>query len=250
MSTSIVAVSYLNTTPFIYGIQEKLSSSEFELSLEHPANCASNLLERKADIGLVPVAVIPQLIDYKVISNYCIACDGEVETVCLYSEVPLNEIEVIYLDYQSKTSVALIKILAKKFWKITPKWLVADANYINDIKDTSAGLVIGDRAFNLANKYKYTYDLGAEWKKFTNLPFVFACWVAKKEISEDCITQFNDALQFGIDNKKRLISELDHKANVYMFNYLENRISFEIDARKRQAIDLFLNYLSIPIINC
>ena len=74
MRTSIVAVSYLNTTPFIYGIQQKLLGSEFELSLEHPAKCASVLLEGKVDIGLVPVAVLPELDGYQIISDYIQLC--------------------------------------------------------------------------------------------------------------------------------------------------------------------------------
>ncbi|MBL4624596.1 MAG: menaquinone biosynthesis protein [Flavobacteriales bacterium] len=249
MSTSIVAVSYLNTTPFIYGIQEKLSKSEFELSIEHPAKCASILINNEADIGLVPVVVLPQLIEYVTISDYCIACDGAVDTVCLYSEVPLPQIDLIYLDYQSKTSVNLIKILAEKLWKISPKWKNADADYIQEIGGNSAGLVIGDRAFELTGKYKYMYDLGAEWKKLTGLPFVFACWVAKKAVPEHSITQFNQALRYGVENKKNAITNLKSVPNVGLDNYLENRILFEMDAEKNGAIDLFLNYLATPIIN-
>ena len=214
MSTSIVAVSYLNTTPFIYGIQEKLAGSEFKLSLEHPANCASVVLEGKVDIGLVPVAVLPELEGYQIISDYCIGCNGDVETVCLYSDVPLSEIQTVYLDYQSKTSVNLIKVLAKELWKISPKWKNADTNYIDNIIGKTAGLVIGDRTFDLAKKYRYTFDLGAEWKKLTGLPFVFACWVAKKEVPNAVKTKFNEALKFGIDGKEDLILKLKLESGV------------------------------------
>jgi len=248
MSTSIVAVSYLNTTPFIYGIQQKLPDSEFELALEHPAKCASVLLEGKVDIGLVPVAALPELEGYQIISDYCIGCNGEVETVCLYSDVPLSEIQTIYLDYQSKTSVNLIKILAKELWKINPTWKEADTHYIDNITGKTAGLVIGDRTFDLVEKYRYTFDLGVEWKRLTGLPFIFACWVAKKEVPNGVKTKFNEALKYGIDHKEDLISELKLESGVDHSNYLKNRILFTTGDEGREAINLFLNYLSTPII--
>ncbi|MBT6440085.1 MAG: menaquinone biosynthesis protein [Flavobacteriales bacterium] len=248
MRTSIVAVSYLNTTPFIYGIQQKLPGSEFELSLEHPAKCASVLLEGKVDIGLVPVAALPELEGYQIISDYCIGCNGVVETVCLYSDVPLSEIQTIYLDYQSKTSVNLIKILAKELWKINPTWKDAEANYIDNITGKTAGLVIGDRTFALAKKYRYTFDLGVEWKRLTGLPFVFACWVAKKEVPNGVKTKFNKALKYGIDCKEDLISELKLELGVDHSNYLKNRILFTAGEQGKEAISLFLKYLATPII--
>ena len=248
MSTSIVAVSYLNTTPFIYGIQQKLPDSEFELALEHPAKCASVLLEGKVDIGLVPVAALPELEGYQIISDYCIGCNGEVETVCLYSDVPLSEIQTIYLDYQSKTSVNLIKILAKELWKINPNWKDADTNYIDNITGKSAGLVIGDRAFDLAERYRYTFDLGDGWKRLTGLPFVFACWVAKTGVPNSVKTKFNEALKYGMDYREDLISELKLESGVDYSNYLKNRILFTKGDKGREAISLFLNYLATPII--
>jgi chorismate dehydratase len=249
MSTSIVAVSYVNTTPFIYGIKSKLASPTYTLSLEHPAKCASILLNGKADIGLVPVAVIPLLDGYDIVSDYCISCDGAVETVCLYSEVPLSEIDTVLLDYQSKTSVNLVKILADKLWKINPQWEDGNADYIDEIGGKSAGLVIGDRAFELKGKYRYTYDLGAEWKRLTGLPFVFACWVAKKGIAEEVLTQFNEALGYGIENKENLIEELDSSSHLDLHQYLENSILFTLDADKRKAMVLFYNLSATPIVN-
>jgi chorismate dehydratase len=66
------------------------------------------------------VTIIPQLKEHYIISDYCIGCDGEVGSVCLFSEVPLEKIERILLDYQSTTSIGLLKILIKEFWKINP----------------------------------------------------------------------------------------------------------------------------------
>src|SRR5436190_18837386 len=94
---------------------------EIDLLIDYPANIASLLIKDQIDIGLVPIAVIPSLKEHHIISDYGIGCDGEVASVCLFSEVPLPEIETILLDYQSRTSSALLKILLEEHWKISPK---------------------------------------------------------------------------------------------------------------------------------
>jgi chorismate dehydratase len=105
------AVSYLNTKPLIYGFEQGMMADEIDLVIDYPANVAKLLVENKIDIGLIPVAAIPLLMEHYIISDYCIGCDGEVASVCLFSQVPINEIETILLDYQSKTSVALLQLL-------------------------------------------------------------------------------------------------------------------------------------------
>ena len=105
------------------------------------------LINDEIDLGLIPVAVIPQLKEY-ICGDYCIGTEGEVASVCLFSEVPVNEIEKVYLDYQSRTSVDLLKWLMKEYWDIHPEIINStDENYRKEIKGTTAGLVIGDRAF-------------------------------------------------------------------------------------------------------
>ncbi len=109
----VSAVSYLNTIPFIYGLKQSKLIEIIDLYLDYPAICADKLISREVDIALIPVVAIPQLENAYIISDYCIWSDGEVDTVCLYSDVPIQEIESIALDYQSRTSVALLKILLK-----------------------------------------------------------------------------------------------------------------------------------------
>ena len=70
--------------------------------------------------------VIPSLRESHIISNYCIGANGAVETVCLCSDVPISEIASIYLDYQSRTSVALLKILLKEYWGVDPEFKDAE----------------------------------------------------------------------------------------------------------------------------
>lgn len=243
----ISAVSYLNTLPFIYGLENSDIISQIDLQLDMPADCAQKLLEDKVDIGLVPVAIIPQLKEHYIISDYCIGAEGKVNTVLLLSDVPLNEIQEIQLDYQSKTSVNLVQVLAKEFWNISPRWVNAKTGFENKINGTTAGVIIGDRTFNLSKSYKYQYDLSEEWKKMTGLPFVFACWVANKKISERFIERFNIALLQGVDKIDEAVLELNECiiSKNQLLNYLKEDIAFNLDEDKREAIDQFLKFIAV-----
>ena len=88
----VSAVSYLNTLPFIYGINNSEVVNDIKLSLDIPSDCGMKLLSGEVDLGLVPVAILPQLKEYHIISDYCIGAEGKVDSVALYSDVPLDEI--------------------------------------------------------------------------------------------------------------------------------------------------------------
>jgi len=233
------AVSYLNTKPLVYGFEKGMMKEELELVMDYPANIASMLIRDEIDIGLVPVAILPTLKEYHIISNYCIACDGEVASVCLFSEVPVNEIQIILLDYQSKTSVALLKILLKEHWNIEPKLVDAEQGYELSISGTTAGLVIGDRAFEQLNKSKYSYDLGQAWKELTGLPFVFAVWVSNKLIDKQFIEKFNISNAFGINHIKEVIKLIGF-LTFDLELYYSKHIKYIIDNKKQIGLNEFL----------
>ena len=238
----ISAVSYLNTLPFIYGLKQSKLIDTIDLQLDYPAVCADKLINDEVDLALVPVVVIPILKDVHLISDYCIGADGAVDTVCLYSNVPIIEIETIALDYQSRTSVELLKILLREYWKIAPKLVKTEIGFEDNIKGNNAALVIGDRAFNLNKKHPYIYDLSAIWKEMTGLPFVFAAWVGNKNLPKDFIIDFNKALEKGLSN---IDEALKQEGSNYSYckspkDYLNNKISYNLDAEKLKGMELFL----------
>jgi len=240
----ISVVSYLNSKPFILGLTQSDLIDKIDLELDIPSVCAQKLIDGNVDLGLIPVAVLPQLKEKYIISDYCIGAVGKVASVMLYSDVTLEKITMILLDYQSRTSVSLVKVLAKKFWKINPEWLPAKENFESEIKETTAAVIIGDRTFGLENKYKFKYDLAEEWQKFTGLPFVFACWVANKQLPDNFLKEFNEALRTGLNNRSELIMELQI-SNKYPTNidtYLNQNIDYDYDSAKKQGLELFLSY--------
>ena len=242
----ISAVSYLNTIPFIHGLKQSELIKIIDLQLDYPSICADKLINGTVDLALVPVAVIPKLKEAYIISDYCIGANGAVDTVCLYSDVPIEEIESIALDYQSRTSVALLKILLNEYWQLNPELKKANVGFEENIKGNHAALVIGDRAFALNTKHAYIYDLSAIWKKMTGLPFVFAAWVANTKLPKDFIVSFNKALEKGLSNiDKALALEGDSYPNCKNpEDYLNNKISYNLDVEKQKGMELFLRKIS------
>lgn len=242
----VSAVSYLNAKPLIYGLEHSDIINEIDFTLDIPSLCADKLLNNEVDIGLVPVAILPRLNEYHILTDFCIGAEGAVSSVNLYSDVAMNEIKTILLDYQSRTSVMLCKVLAKHYWKINPEWINAKDDFEQEIKDTTAGVIIGDRTFGKANIHKYVFDMASEWNTFTGLPFVFACWVANKKLPDDFIKRFNESVSLGMMNKEAAIQEWigKNKQEVDVREYLEKYISYPLNNKKRMGMELFLNYCS------
>lgn len=197
----------------------------------------------EVDLGLVPVAVLPQLPEYHIVGNYCIGTEGEIASVCLFSEVPMDSIERIYLDYQSRSSVALLKWLMRESWGIQPELIEAkDESYRELIAGTTAGLVIGDRALEQRKKSTFIYDLGSEWRAITGLPFVFAAWVSLRPLPDDFIRDFDQANSLGLNYIDDIVQDINYP--IYdLRKYYKLHLSYQLDARKREGMTRFLSEL-------
>ena len=236
-------VNYLNTKPLLYGLEKPPINDRIELVGDYPSRLVDLLVADKIDIGLIPVAAISQLPVSHIIGNYCIGTEGEIASVALFSEVPMNEIREVWLDYQSRSSVALLKWLMKEYWGIHPTILHAsDESYIGKIKGSTAGLVIGDRALEQRKVSTFIYDLGSEWKAITGLPFVFAAWVSLRRQSEEFVREFDKANAVGIDHLDQIIAE--NPTNIYdLRKYYTLHLSYELDEAKRKGMAHFLQVI-------
>ena len=235
------AVSYLNTKPLLYGFEKGMMKNEVQLMIDHPGNIATALFDGTIDIGLVPVAVLPQMKNYFIVSDYGIAADGAVASVCLFSKVSLEQIETVLLDYQSRTSVELVQYLFKNYWKKEVVFKNADTDFLQHINGTTAAVVIGDRAFEQRAVSPFMFDLGEAWKLHTGLPFVFAAWVSNKPMNQLFITAFNSANQYGLQHLNEVVA-----ANPYskfnLFSYYTQYIQYKLDDAKLQGMQLFLDW--------
>jgi chorismate dehydratase len=233
----------MNTRPLVYGLKLPPIKDEIELIEETPARLADLLMNKEIDVGLIPVAVIPQMDKYFIAGDYCIGTETEVASVCLFSEVPLHEITKVYLDYQSRSSVTLLKWLMKEYWDIHPEILEAtDDSYRQKIAGTTAGLVIGDRAFEQRKRSTFIYDLASEWKAITGLPFVFAAWISNQPLPLEFIQKFNDANAIGLNHIEEIAGALQFDL-FDLKKYYTLHLSYKLDDRKKKGMELFLQII-------
>ena len=243
----ISAVKYANTYPFIWGLRETGFDKRVILETDHPADCAAKLINGLADIGLIPVAALIQIKKYNIISDYCIGANGKVRTVLLLSNCTFNKIEAINLDYRSKSSVNLTKVLAKYMWKKEFRWINTSERFdFENIGKNEAVVLIGDQCFEFEDKFRHKLDLAEEWKKQTGLPFVFACWTANCDLDPEFIKDFNLALKSGVDNIEKVAKAYAIKGDISeadLRNYLKNNIDYIFDDEKKKGMNLFLELL-------
>lgn len=229
----------------LYGMRSEAFLKDHELVFDFPSRIADSLKNGAVDVGLVPVALLPELPQYSIVSDFCIASDFEVASVCLFSEVPVQELTTIYLDYQSRSSVALAKLLMKEFWGVHPDLIDAkDESYRTKISGTVGAIVIGDRALEQRRLSTYVYDLASEWRVMTGLPFVFAVWVSLQPMSKEWMDVFNAANAKGMQRLDEIAEE--QKFSPYdLKKYYTNNINYLLDDEKRKGMQRFLEFLSV-----
>lgn len=237
------AVSYRNAKPLVVGIEQPKMASLAALSYDYPARLVDQLRTGAIDIGLVPVAAIPSIPGARIIGSYGIAADGKVGSVALFSQCPMEEVEKVVLDYQSRTSVALTRLLLQHHWKRSVDFLPSsDDDYIDQIKGQRAGLIIGDRALLHRDRFSYTYDLGEHWKILTGLPFVFAAWVATRELPSNFVDCFEEANEWGLDQLEKLAEEWS-LPGVNMQVYFTEQVKYRLTEQYLAGMRLFQSML-------
>jgi chorismate dehydratase len=238
-------VNYLNTQPMLYGLERLPIKEKIELTGNYPALVAKGLREGEIDLGLIPIAALADLNNYQIVGSHCISTETEAASVAIFSKVPIEEVDRVVLDYQSRTSVALAKILCRKYWKKEVLWLAAEnETYIDSIEGTTAGVIIGDRALRARNRFEYSYDLGAYWRKLTGLPFVFAAWISTSPLPDSFIKEFDEANAEGLAHLEEVLSAVPYQVGYDLREYYTNNMNYLLTEEKRQSVRLFLEELS------
>jgi chorismate dehydratase len=241
----IATVPYLNALPLYVGLQALLENSHFQFL--SPSQVAEALRTGKADLGLVPTFSLLQgeVEDLVALPDIGICSHGEVMSVYVGSQVPLHEVEEIYLDPESQSSNALLKILAPVFFSLKIRLLPSFLGYEKEIQGKRAGLLIGDRAFRYREVFPYRLDLGQAWQKYTHLPFVFALWAIRREkISQFLVETLRLAWHLG---KRKIPSIAQNWSQAYGLTpalceqYLREHIHYELGAAEHDGLKRFMH---------
>jgi chorismate dehydratase len=139
---------------------------------------------------------------YHLLPELAISCDGPVHSVVLFSKRPPDQLTgaTVLRTASSRTSVLLLDLLCRHRWQVQPRYATvrAEAADLTTVAGLphEAVLVIGDAALLLDANHVYPYriDLGAEWKDWTGLPFVFAVWAARRDQPQAAIKHIHERL--------------------------------------------------------
>jgi chorismate dehydratase len=245
----VSVVNYTNTIPFVWGLKNSGIINQIELQEDIPSICATKLERDEVDIALLPVAAIPTLSASHILSRYCIGACGAVDSVRMYSDVPPDEIRQVLLDYQSRTSVELVKVLFERLWKKRVSFEAGGPGFENHIGKHTGGVVIGDRTFGIRGRHPFEIDLASAWLELTGLPFVFAAWVSKSPLPGSFTRSFDEALELGLNHIPQAVHEtgrVNGLSSEETIDYLKHKISFTLDEDKLRGMELFIRYLKEP----
>jgi len=196
---------------------------------------------------LLPVGSLLGHEQVDLIDGYCIGADGKVDSVFLFSNQPIDTIDTVYLDSHSRTSNGLARILMHKYWNRDAAF-IHQADYLPLIDGNRAGVVIGDKAVPLRDRFRYVYDLAHEWKSWSGLPFAFAVWAYKsQQVSQAEIQSLKAAFNWGlqhISNSANRWAATFDLTNEKALWYMQHCIDYRFDERKQEAVRLYLKLLA------
>lgn len=238
----IGAVSYLNSKPLIAALPQY--APEADLIVDLPSRLADCLAEDLLDVALIPSIEYFRNPGYKIFSNACIACDGPVLSVKLYSRVPVDQIQTLAIDEGSRTSAALAQILLHYRYGVQPVTYTFPINAMPEMCDCDAIMLIGDRAMICTDHdFPVEWDLGEEWKEWTGLPFVFAMWVAREGFESSGLRRALDAAR---DEGERQFEEIARIESIKLglpqetcLSYFRDNLRFHLGTREREALARF-----------
>jgi chorismate dehydratase len=239
----VSVVQYLNTAPLVWGMVKGEQRGKYDLEFTVPSACADAVRQHKADVGIVPSIEYQRMERAQIIAGISIASKGEVKSVLLLSKKPIEKIQSIAADNSSRTSAALVRIVMRKFYSrfvnITPSAPKPDAM----LKRADAALIIGDPALTYDGSIAEVYDLAAEWKKFTGLPFVFAVWAGHEDaMLSHYRKDFELSREYGLAHVDEIAAEYSPKLKMTpqaLKVYLTQNIDYSLDEGNRKGLREF-----------
>jgi chorismate dehydratase len=239
----VSVVKYLNTVPLIWGMLKGDQQGKYNLDFTTPAKCADDLRRRAAAVGIIPSIEYQRIDGLRILPGCSIASKGIVKSVLLLSKVPIEQINTVALDNSSRTSAALVRILLKKFYSRAVAAAPADPDPGKMLQQADAALLIGDPALTFDANGLFVYDLAAEWRKVTGLPFVFAVWAGHEDMDLGRLcADFEASRNYGLGHLDDIAREYAPRLGLSQEAvkvYLKENIDYSLDEENRKGLELF-----------
>jgi chorismate dehydratase len=230
------SVSYLNALPLLQGLEEATGS---RIYFDSPAQLHDQVLSGNIEVALLPVITYLENPQLKLIPGTGIVSHGEVKSVKVFYERPginLTNSQIIYLDPESKTSQRLLKlILFKKYGRDLNKIIFTDRK-----DEADSILQIGDKALQHCHFLNST-DLGTEWQEWIGLPFVYACWMTRGEVTQELLTQLHNAKMQGRELLEKIALRQQIVSPEEALEYLTQNIQYDIEGPEWVGLKAFFD---------
>jgi chorismate dehydratase len=243
------AVGYLNARPLVYRLER---SPNFSLRFDIPAKCADLLHRGEIDVGLIPSIEYLRGGPLAIVPGIAIASKGAVTSVMLYTTKPMGKVTSIALDTSSRTSVALVRVLCAKLFKIAPSFEPLGPNLESMLAAHDAALIIGDPALfqPLPTSQRLpsveVIDLGETWFQLTGLPFVYAFWAGRPDaLTEARVKELQETRDRGLANVESVAREYLSDAperQALGARYLRENIKYYLGDEENAGLELFYRY--------
>jgi chorismate dehydratase len=267
----ISIVEYLNTAPLVWGFAEGPLAGKYDLSFTVPSQCAEALRQGAADIAIIPAIEYQRIENVVVLPGMAVAAKGEVRSILVVGKKPIEMVKKIALDSSSRSSAALVRLLAKDLWKIQPEFIESTPDPSEMLKRADAALVIGDPALRVALKMDalagrspsgeqccqgdpddmpvpgfetiFVYDVAYQWEEMTGKPCVLAIWAARRDaITPEIVADFQSSKQYGLERVREISEAASVKLDLppgALARYLTDNINFDLDEENLAGLRLF-----------
>jgi chorismate dehydratase len=236
------AVGYLNARPMVFGLEQ---SPLFTIRYDVPSECVRLLHAGDIDVGLVSSIEYLRGDGYQIVPDLAITSRGPVLSVALYTSRPMRDVRSIVMDTSSRTSVALVRVLCARLFRIDPVITSSGPDLSAMLTQGDAALVIGDNAllWNPADIEKI--DLGDAWTGLTGLPFVWALWAGRADIlGPREVAALKAARDAGASQPDAIAQAFfqDPAEQAVGARYLRDNIKYHLGADERAGLETFYHY--------
>lgn len=254
-------IEYINCLPVYYAIENGAVPVEASMVKGPPTKL--NRMFINGELDITPISSIEYARNSKIaliLPNMSIGADGNVESILLFSKVPVTELEgrKVALTSSSATSVVLLKILFDHYYQVQVEYITQKPVLSEMLANTDAALLIGDDAMlarasmtEYDGKPLYLTDLGMAWKDFTGLRMVFALWVihsnfVKEHTDEvEAISKaFNQAKEYGFNNVQGMVEKARIQTGlpVQVLEDYFKTIRYEFGQEEQKALLTYYDY--------
>jgi chorismate dehydratase len=266
-------VDYLNTAPLVWGLTDGPLAGRYDLSFTTPSLCAEALRSGQADLAIIPAVEYTRIPGLVILPDMAVAARGEVRSILLLAKKPVQLVRRIALDTSSRSSVALVRLLCRSFWRISPEFVDASPDPAAMLANADAALLIGDPALRVriemdalhskqaappgagccdgdaselvvpAVDTLFLYDVAQQWREMTGKPCVLAVWAGRREVvTPQVVADFLESRDYGISRISDIAEGAALKLNLppnALESYLRDSIDFYLDRDNIAGLELF-----------